>query len=413
VLRIARLYWAQVAALSLLRLLACLLFATRASAQVLPSEPVSVANGRVVFGGEVFATIGEQDPGWFNYSDYEYSGLRNFRISFATEVRPSERLQLLAEVRLDHGQYFSAYALFVRLRPWPERRFDIQAGRVPPTFGAFRRTVYAYDNLVIGQPLAYQYLMTLRPDSVPRTADDLLRTRGNGWLVGYPVGSSELAPGLPLFNSNRYDTGVQVHAVNGPVEWTGAVTTGSLSDPQLTDNNGRPQAVGRVTLQLGPAVRLGASGARGAWLDESLNDDLPSGETASEYRQSAVAVDAEVSAGRWLGRAEWIRASWRLPTLGAPLIADPVEAESVILEGRVKLWPGLSLAARADGLWFSNLAGSTATLEWEAPLRRFETAVTYAVRRNIGAKLAWQRNHRDGGRVRHDSLLAGQIVYWF
>jgi hypothetical protein len=413
VLRIARLYWARVPALSLLHLLACLLFAARASAQVLPSEPVSVANGRVVFGGEVFATIGEQDPGWFNYSDYEYSALRNFRVSFATEVRPSERLQLLAELRLDHGQHLSAYALFVRLRPWPERRFDIQVGRVPPTFGAFRRTVYAYDNVVIGQPLAYQYLMTLRPDSVPRTADDLLRTRGNGWLVGYPVGSPEPEPGLPLFNSNRYDTGVQVHAVNGPVEWTGAVTTGSLSDPQWTDNNGRPQAVGRVTLQLGPAVRLGASAARGAWLDESLNDALPSGERASEYRQSAVAVDAEVSAGRWLGRAEWIRASWRLPTLGAPLIADPVDAESVILEGRVKLWPGLSLAARADGLWFSNLAGSTTTLEWEAPLRRFETALTYAVRRNIGTKLAWQRNHRDGGRVRHDSLLAGQIVYWF
>ena len=399
--------------LSLLHLLACLLFAARASAQVLPSEPVSVAGGRVVFGGEVFVTIGEADPGWFNYSDYEYSALRNFRVSFATEVRPSERLQLLAEVRLDHGQYLSAYALFVRLRPWPERRFDIQAGRVPPTFGAFRRTVYAYDNALIGQPLAYQYLMTLRPDSVPATADDLLRTRGNGWQVGYPVGSPELGPGLPLFNSNRYDTGVQVHAVNGPVEWTGAITTGSLSDPQLTDNNGRPQAVGRATLQLGPAVRLGASAARGAWLDESLDDDLPPGESAPEYRQTAIAVDAEVSAGRWLGRAEWIRATWRLPEIAAPSIADPVVAESLILEGRIRLWPGLSLAARADTIQFSDLRGSTATLGWEAPLRRFETALSYAIRRNIGTKLAWQRNHRDGGRVRHDSLMAAQIVYWF
>lgn len=412
-LRIGRLYWARVSPVPLLHLLACLLLASSASAQVLPSEPVSVADGRVVFGGEIFATYGEHDPGWFNYSDYEYNALRNFRISFSTEVRPSQRLQLLAEVRLDHGQYLSAYALFVRIRPWPGRRFDIQVGRVPPTFGAFRRTVYAYDNALIGQPLAYQYLLTLRPDAVPRTADDVLRIRGGGWLVAYPVGSSELAPGVPLFNSNLYDTGAQVHGVVGPLEWVGAVTTGSLSDPQVTDNNSRPQAVGRATVQLGPAVRIGASAARGAWLDETLDPDLPSGDTASDYRQSAFAVDAEVSGGRWLGRAEWIRASWRLPELAAPPITDPVVAQSLILEGRVRLWPGLSLAARADTLQFNELTGSVETLEWEAPTKRFETALTYAVRRNIATKLAWQRNHRDGGRVRHDSLLAGQILFWF
>lgn len=397
----------------LLHLLACVLLATTASAQVLPEEPVSIADGRVVFGGEAFATFGEDDPGWFNYTDYEYSALRNVRLSLTTEVRPSTRLQLLAEVRLDHGQHFSAYALFARIRPWPDRRFDVQVGRVPATFGAFRRTIYAYENPLIGQPLAYQYLLTLRPDSLPLNADDLLRVRGNGWQVGYPVGSQERGPGVPLFNSNRYDTGVQVHGVSGVVEWTGAITAGSLSEPRLTDNNGRPQAVGRLTVQAGPAVRLGMSAARGAWLDGALDATLPDGDTTGDYRQEAIAVDAEVSGGRWLGRAEWIRASWRLPALSAPLIADPLVAESVIVEGRVKLWPGVSVAARADTLEFSDLAGSSETLPWEAPVRRIEAAVNYAVTRNLGTKVAWQRNRRDGGRVRHDSLLAGQVVYWF
>lgn len=397
----------------LLHLLACLLVAARVSAQVLPAEPVSVAGGRVVFGGEAFVTYGEDDPGWFNYTDYEYSALRNVRLSLSTEVRPSTRLQVLAEVRLDHGEHLSAYALFARIRPWPDRRFDVQVGRVPPTFGAFRRTVYAYDNALIGQPLAYQYLLTLRSDSVPLNADELLRARGNGWFVGYPTGNPERGPGVPLFNSNLYDTGVQVHGVAGVVEWTGAITAGSLSDPQLIDNNGRPQAVGRVTVQLGPAVRLGASGARGAWLDASLDPILPAGKTASDYRQEAVAVDAEVSAGRWVGRAEWIRASWRLPAIAAPFIADPLVAESFIGEGRVRVWPGVSLAARADLLQFSDLAGSTGTLPWEAPVRRLEAALNYAITRNIGTKIAWQRNRRDGGRVRHDSLVAGQLLYWF
>ena len=400
--------------LPLLHLIACLLlFAAPASAQILPSEAISLANGRVVFGGEVFVTMGEEDPGWFNYTDYEYSALRNFRVSLATEVRPSPRVQVLAELRLDHGEHLSAYALFLRVRPWPERRFDIQVGRVPPTFGAFSRTVYAYDNLVIGQPLAYQYLMTLRTDAVPQTADDLLRWRGNGWQVGYSVGNPERRPGVPLFRSNLYDTGVQVHGIAGPVEWTGAITAGSLSDPLWSDNNGRPQAAGRATVQVGPALRLGASGARGAWLDGALDPELPSGSRAREYTQTAVAIDAEVSAGRWLGRAEWLRSSWRLPVLGTPAIVDPVAARSLIVEGRVRLWPGLSLAARGDAVWFDDLTGSAGTLAWEAPTHRVEGAVTYAFTRNITGKLAWQRNRRDGGRVRHDSLVAGQIVYWF
>lgn len=398
----------------LLRLLACLLLvATYASAQGLPTEAVSVANGRVVFGGEVFVTVGEDDPGWFNYTDYEFSALRNVRASLSTEVRPSRRLQLLAEVRLDHGEYLSAYALFVRVRPWPERRFDVQIGRVPPTFGAFNRTMYAYSNVVIGQPLAYQYLLTLRTDAVPRTADNLLQQRGNGWQSSYPVGNPERAPGVPLFNSNRYDTGVQVHGVKGRLEWTGAVTAGSLSDPRHLDNNGRPQWSGRATFALGPGLRLGASGARGAWLDGSLDGALPPDAPARTFHQSAWAVDAEASAGRWLARAEWLHASWRLPALAAPYIDHPVPARSLILEGRVKLWPGLSLAARGDHLAFGDLTGSAATLPWEAPVRRLETAATVSVTRNLNAKVAWQINRRDGGRVRHDSLLAAQVVYWF
>jgi hypothetical protein len=28
-------------------------------------------------------------------------------------------------------------------------------------------------------------------------------------------------------------------------------------------------------------------------------------------------------------------------------------------------------------------------------------------------KAAWQRNRRDGGRVRGDTLVAARLIYWF
>src|SRR5690349_4362952 len=205
------------------------------SAQVLPEEPISIAGGHVVLGAEVTATFAPDDPGFFNYTSYEFSALRNFRMGVSAEIRANDRVQLLGEVRFDQGRVLEAYGLFVRVRPWPHRRFDIQAGRIPPTFGAMTRTAYGSSNLLIGQPLAYQYLTSIRPDSMPATPDGLLRMRGRGWLSNFALGDLTPRPGLPLVNTSEWDTGVQAHGVKGMIEWTGSVTAGSLSDPRFHD----------------------------------------------------------------------------------------------------------------------------------------------------------------------------------
>ena len=141
------------------------------------------------------ATFAPEDPGFFNYTSYEFSALRNLRMGVSAEIRANDHVQVLGEVRLDQGRVLEAYGLFVRVRPWPARRFDIQAGRIPPTFGAMSRTAYGSGNILIGQPLAYQYLTSIRPDALPATADDLLRMRGRGWLSNFPVGNTAPDPG--------------------------------------------------------------------------------------------------------------------------------------------------------------------------------------------------------------------------
>jgi hypothetical protein len=400
-------------AVRVLACLVCLVAAADVRAQGLPSEPISVANGRFVVGLEAFATIGSDDPGFFNYTDYEYNALRNFRVSMSTELRASSRMQVLAEIRFDHGDTLTPYALFLRIRPWPARRFDVQVGRVPPTFGAFNRTIYAYDNLVIGQPLAYQYLLSLQPTAIPGTADDLVRMRGRGWFSTFPVGDPTPSPGLPIVNTARYDTGIQLHGVSGAVEWTGAVTAGSLSDPLVGDNNGLPQFAGRLIARPTAALRLGLSAARGAWLDDAVDDSLPEGLSVDRSWQTALGADAEVSRGRWLARAEVLRSSWALPAVGVPEIDGPLVATSLIVEGRYRLWPGLSVAARSDNLWFSRIQATEGPSDWEADTYRVEVATTVAITRNVMVKVAAQHNRREGGRQRTDTPLAAQIVYWF
>ncbi len=392
--------------------LALALFARPAAAQVLPDAPISVAGGHLVFGAEVSATFAPDDPGFFNYTSYEFSALRNLRLAASTEIRATDHVQVLGEVRLDQGRVLEAYGLFVRLRPWPARRFDVQAGRVPPTFGAMTRTAYGSSNLVIGQPLAYQYLTSIRADALPETPDDLLRMRGRGWLSRFPAGNNVDAPGLPLVSTSRWDTGVQLHGVAGMFEWTGAVTAGSLSDPRFHDNNSGRQLAGRVVVRPAAAMVFGVSAARGAWLNDTLEQEV-AGDAEDRSEQVAFGADAEYSAGPFLVRGEVIRSSWELPRFGALQLDEPLAAISSLIEGRYKIGPGLYVAARGERLDFSAVRGERGLTEWEAQTWRFETAVGYSITRTVIAKGAWQRNGRDGGRVRRDALFAAQVVYWF
>jgi hypothetical protein len=384
---------------------------TSASAQVLPTEPISVGDGRLVVAAEVTATIAGEDPGFFNYTDYEYSAVRNFRVSVGAEVRANRWMQLLGELRVDHGDHVEPYAMYVRVRPWPNRRFDIQAGRIPPVFGAFSRASYGRANLLIGTPLAYQYLTSLRSNALPATAGDLLRMRGRGWLSSFPLGVAEADRGLPLINGARSENGIEVHGVNGIVEWVGALTTGTLSNPR-DDNNGR-QIVGRVIARPLAAIAIGASAARGQYVDRVLESVLPEGRRLEEGIQQSFGVDAEYSEGQFLARTEFIRSRWTLPVALTSAKAQELPVTSFLAEGRYRLLPGLQVAARGERLEFARIPVPGGMETWEAPVRRIEIGLSYSLLRNVAVKTSWQHNKRNGGRIRDEGLGALQVIYWF
>src|SRR5262249_28537778 len=127
---------------------ACLAGASSARAQ-LPSEPIAFAGGRVTLGADVSASVGSADPGFFNYTDYDHSALRTLRIDVMAAVNAGDHVAFLGEVRTENIDGLVPYALYIRVRPWTAHNFDIQAGRVPPTFGAFGRRTYATSNPLI------------------------------------------------------------------------------------------------------------------------------------------------------------------------------------------------------------------------------------------------------------------------
>lgn len=406
----------RLAVLSILTLATLVEARTPAFGQALPSSPITLAGGRITLGGELAASVAAGDDGFFNYSDYKRNLLRVVRVSLSGAWQPSAHLALLGEVRAFNWNTVRPYALYARVRPWADRTIDIQAGLIPPTFGTFGRRTYGADNPLIGYPLAYQYPTSLRADAVPATADDLLRMRGRGWLTNYPVGSSERDIGLPLVSALRWDTGVQVRAAHQPFEASAALTVGTLSNPRTRDDNGGKQVSARLAWRPRVGLIAGASAARGAYLSRRAVDPLPPDQRTGVYDQRAWGVDLEYSRDRWIVRAEAVASRWRLPAVRAPFIRDPLKALALSIEGRYGLRPGMYAAARFDRLTFSRIAGTLfegQPTTWDAPTTRLEAGGGYYLRRNVVAKAVYQRNWRDGGRVRDLTLVSAQLLFWF
>jgi hypothetical protein len=367
-----------------------------------------LADGRLTVGGNISATFGPEDPGFFNYTDYEDSVLRMLRLDLTASLRASDHLSVLGELRSQNVRAPQAYALYLRIRPWTARRFAIQVGRIPPTFGAFARRSYEADNPLIGYPLGYQYLTSLRPDAVPSSTDELLNMRGRGWLAAYSVGNPVPAAGVPLATAFRWDTGVQAHVENDVVDLTGSITTGTLANPRLTDDNSGRQLTGRVALRPVAGLIVGASAARGAFVSTDAARDAVGTEEHGAFAQTAWGGDLEYSRGYYLLRVESIYSRWRMP-----LIEEHLHSLATLVEGRYKVLPGLYVAARLDHLDFSEVTSSSGPAEWEAPVTRFEVGGGYSVQRNLLLKLTTQFDRRDGGRTRRARMLAGQVVFWF
>ncbi len=382
-----------------------------AGAQILPVDPIVFANGAITIGGEVSASIGSDDPGFYNYTDYQYSSFRRVRAALTAAVKTGSHLTILGELQVQSTGSPEASALYARLRPWTSHAFDIQVGRIPPIFGAFTRHTYTSENPLVGYPLGYQYLTSLRPDAVPANADELLRMRGRGWLSQFSVGNLEFKHGVPVVAIFRWDTGIQVHARSDTLDFAAAVTRGTLSNPLVTEDNEGRQFAGRLAVHPVPGLVVGASVARGPFLATSAVRAATT-EDPSAFTQRAGGVDAEYSHGHFLVRAETIVSRWTLPVVAAPFIDEPLSASVISVEGRYKILPGLYAAARGEHLGFSTITGSTGRRTWDAPVTRLETGVGLSLQRNLLLKLSYQFDKRDTTRQPTSHLTAAEVVFW-
>ena len=359
---------------------------------------------RFAYGGEVLLNGSPDDPGNFNELEYERNLLRLVRLNLALSFDAPAGLSFLTEIRSDNFDVPEAYALFVRFRPWRARAFDLQAGRIPPVFGAFARRQYGADNPLIGTPLAYQYPTTVRPDAAPSDLSQVLDQRGHGVFVRYPLGNRARRAGLPILNPLRWDTGVQARLGTDPLSLAVALTQGTISNPRVGDDNGGKQLAGRLAWRPVFGATLGFSAARGSYVTDTLREA-----TGEDGHQLALGADAELARHHLLVRAEVLWSRWDAPTLET----GPLGTLAVLAEASYKLTPGFYVALRLDHMAFDDVATPSGTETWESPITRIEVGVGYHFHRRVLGKASFQYNDRQHGEVQSRAIPAAQLLVWF
>ena len=279
-----------------------------------------------------------------------------FRVDLIAVVRANRSLAVLAEVRSENGGGPRPYALYVRLRPWATARLRHPGGPRAADLRRIRAPAYANDNLLIGYPLAYQYLTSLRADALPANADELIRMRGRGWLSSFSVGnptparacrSSPRSAGTPACRCTRLDVGRcdgrRDHRHARRIRWSATTTAASSSPagwrstrPGLRHR--RLGGAGSVPVERGGAQRRGRTPA--------ISPRRPSAPTSSTR---AATICSRRNHAQHVDAADVRRAARR--------------ATARMVEGRYKIRPRFYAAARFDHLAFSTITGTTRTAD--------------------------------------------------
>jgi len=398
------------------RLFVAALLALPASALAQGADrPLGLTLGRhVSFGGEVALVAGpEDDDAFFNYTDYERNALRILRLRLFSEWRIAARLSLVGEIKSEDVAAIDAAAVYLRWRPFAGRDFYVQGGRIPPVIGAFARRAYGRDNAVLGLPLAYQYLTSLRPDALPATNTDLLRMRGRGWQPSYPIGETALEPGIPLASVAKWDTGVEAAWRHERVQLAGALTRGSPAAPVVRETNGALTWSSRAAVTWTSGLSVGVSAARGRWIEDAVADLLPDGRSRPGS-QSVVGIDAEFGRSRWLVRSEWLRTVFEMPIV----LADDPDARlsswTAFVEARYRPHPRWQIGARAERLAFGDIRDAAGSMTpWEGDVDRVEGTLGYRASRHLEIRGGWQHDWRDAGRIRERGYPTCGVLFWF
>ena len=379
----------------------------------LKEKDVAATSSRYNFSGstDIRFSDGGHDVTPFNFNNQDDTGgvstFTALRMHLFLDATLSERTTIFVKVgggALDQARLtLDALAITTKLGDgWP----NLEVGRFLSPFGKFSQRFLGPDNPLIGEPLIYTYATSLSTSQVPANAVDLLSQRGRGTrsqFLGYPA----QVRGQSLQSNVWYLNGAKLGGVADKLSYAVAVTNDAISASELFDSNDNKA----VTMHLGYkpdiAWQIGCSASTSAYLNRRIHDNpVALGVKLGDFVQDSLGVDLDYASGPFSLFAEYIHNGWRTPFVG-----EDLKTHGFFIEPRFKVAPGISLVARYDALWFSDLTIGGIATPWEFDVSRLELGVDYNIERDLLVKASYQFNRTDSpAGDPDDNLVQLQLV---
>jgi hypothetical protein len=342
--------------------------------------------------------------------DSKIDNLFNPRLTLFLDAQLGSQLYFFAQARLDRGfdptdhgadVRLDEYAL--RLTPWKDGRFTLQAGKFATVVGNWVPRHFSWDNPFINAPLVYENVTAIQDKYAPYSPLFFI----------YNPYSYQKYTFNPVIWGPSYASGISVSGQLGRFDYAVEMKNASLSSrPEswyITENGfENPTFSSRIGFRPNEAWNFGFSGSEGPYFRREAEPTLGPGDEIGEYREFVLGQDISFAQHHLQVWAEFYEARFQVPNVG------DADTFAYYVEAKYKFAPQLFGAIRWNQQLFSTISNGYGGQEhWSPDLERIEVAATYRLSTHAQIKLQYSFQHETTAPERDNHLLATQFTVRF
>src|SRR5438876_77173 len=226
--------------------------------------------------------------------DSKIDNLFNPRLTLFLDAQIGSHIYFFTQARLDRGFDPSDHGAQVRLdeyalrvTPWDDGRFTLQAGKFATVIGNWVPRHLSWDNPFINAPLVYENITAIQDKYAPYSPLHFI-------YAPYYYGKYAFNP---VIWGPSYASGISISGRLGRFDYAAEIKNASLSSrPEswnFTENGlDQPSFDGRVGFRPNQMWNFGLSAADGVYFRPEAERTLPRGRDLDDYRELLLGQDA-------------------------------------------------------------------------------------------------------------------------
>jgi hypothetical protein len=342
--------------------------------------------------------------------DSSIDTLFNPRLTLFLDAQVGSQIYFFAQSRLDRGFDPSDHGAEVRLdeyalriTPWEDGRFNLQAGTFATVVGNWVPRHLSWENPFINAPLIYENVTPIRDKSAPFSPLDFIQ--GLYYYEKYAFN--------PVIWGPSYASGFSVSGRLGRFDYAAEMKNASLSSrPEswhVTEVGfENPTFSGRAGFPPNEAWNFGLSASEGPYFRPEAESTLPPGRDIGDYREFVLGQDASFAWRHLQLWAEFYEARFEVPRVG------DADTFAYYVEAKYKFTPQLFGAIRWNQQLFATISdGKGNNVRWSQDLARIDIAATYRFTTHTQLKLQYSFQHETTGPGDDNHMLAAQFTTRF